>query len=352
MARKFKAINELELCKPVMNKALLAMLALPAGTCLSLFFGRYALQFLRRLKLGQHIREEGPQSHQSKGGTPTMGGIIFLLPALLLTLLLANFSLHTLVLILGVVLITALGWIDDWQKVVLKNNKGITPRQKMAGQLAIGGGLGLYLMLGIPDFTPVLQIPFTSQQFSLGWFYPLFAMFFFSASTNAVNLTDGLDGLATTLAILSLGAVVSILVLQGGLQNPLLYPGIVLGLSTLGACVGFLWYNSHPAQVFMGDTGSLALGGILAILSMLGGLELWFAIIGLVFVSETLSVIIQVAYFKRTRKRIFRMSPLHHHFELGGWKETQIVNRFGIVGFLLAFGSVFVYYATHLPVTG
>jgi len=226
----------------------------------------------------------------------------------------------------------------------LRNNKGITAKQKLAGQIGIGGLFGLYLIL-TPDFTPALQLPFTTISLSLGWAYLPFMMFFFTATTNAVNLTDGLDGLATTITLLSLSALVLMLFIQGGLANPLTYSAIVLGLSTMGACLGFLWFNSHPAQVFMGDTGSLALGGILSVIAALGHLELWFAIIGLIFVAEALSVMIQVAWFKRTKKRIFRMSPLHHHFELGGWKETQVVNRFGLVAFMLAFLSVLTYYS-------
>ncbi len=203
---------------------------------------------------------------------------------------------------------------------------------------------GLYLIL-TPAFSPILQVPFTSLTLSLGWGYLPFMMFFFTATTNAVNLTDGLDGLPTTIAFLRLSALILMLFIQGGLTNPLSYSAIVLGLSTMGGCLGFLWFNSHPAQVFMGDTGSLALGGILSVIAALGHLELWFAIIGFIFVAEALSVMIQVAWFKRTRKRIFRMSPLHHHFELGGWKETQVVNRFSLVAFFLAFVSVLGYYS-------
>lgn len=331
-----------------MNKLILALASIPLTTALSVGFGVYALKFLRRLKLGQHIREEGPQSHLAKGGTPTLGGIIFLIPALLVTLLFAQASLHTLVIVLVVLMITGLGLYDDLQKILLRNNKGITPRQKLIGQGGIGALLGLYLMLAAPGFQPVLEVPFTAWQIPLGWAYLPFVMFFFTATTNSVNLTDGLDGLASTIAVISLAALSAMLMMQGGLDDPGRYAGIVLGLSTLGGCLGFLWYNSHPAQVFMGDTGSLALGGILSVMACLGHLELWFAIIGLVFVSEALSVMIQVSWYKRTKKRIFRMSPLHHHFELGGWKETQIVNRFGLVAFMLAFVSVLSYYAGHL----
>lgn len=332
-----------------MNKALLALATLPLTGFLSVLFGVYALKILRRLKMGQYIREDGPQSHLSKGGTPTMGGVIFLLPVLLVTVLFSQASVHTLVLLLCVVLIAALGGVDDLQKILYKNNKGITPRQKLAGQGLIGLLLGLYLLLATPHFQPVLEIPLTTHVLPLGWFYPLFAMFFFMSVTNAVNLTDGLDGLASSIATIALVTLSILLILQGGLDDSSRYPGIVLGLSTAGGCLGFLWYNAHPAQVFMGDTGSLGLGGILAVMAVLGHLELWFVPIGLIFVAEALSVIIQVSYFKRTRKRIFRMSPLHHHYELGGWKETQVVTRFSLVALLLSLICTWTYYALHLP---
>lgn len=327
-----------------MNQAILALLSLPVAAALSLAIGPFVIRYLQRLKMGQFIRAEGPESHQKKGGTPTMGGLIFLVPALLVGLLFSQSLGHSLIWMGVILLITSLGAIDDLQKILLRNNKGITAKQKLAGQIGIGGLFGLYLIL-TPSFTPALQIPFSSLSVSLGWAYLPFMMFFFTATTNAVNLTDGLDGLATTVALLSLSALVLMLFIQGGLTDPLTYSAIVLGLSTMGGCLGFLWFNSHPAQVFMGDTGSLALGGILSVIAALGHLELWFAIIGLIFVAEALSVMIQVAWFKRTRKRIFRMSPLHHHFELGGWKETQIVNRFGLVAFFLAFISVLSYYS-------
>lgn len=328
-----------------MNNAVLALAALPVTTLLSAVFGRYALNLLRRLKLGQHIREEGPQSHLSKGGTPTMGGVIFLLPLLLVTLLFSGQILHTGLLILSILLITALGFYDDLQKILLRNNKGITPKQKLAGQMAIGALLGLYLMLGVPGFSPELYLPFSRMTLPLGWLYIPFMVFFFTATTNAVNLTDGLDGLASTVSIIVLAGLCAMLFISGAHQNEYSFPALVLGMSALGGCVGFLWYNSHPAQVFMGDTGSLALGGIFCVIAALGHLELWFALMGLIFVAEALSVMIQVAYFKKTGKRIFRMSPLHHHYELGGWKETQVVSRFGIVSFVLSFSSVLIFYA-------
>lgn len=326
---------------------LLALSTIPLTALLSVLFGHYAIKLLRRLKLGQHIREEGPQSHLSKGGTPTMGGVIFILPLLLVTFLFSRPTAHTLALLAIVCFTAAIGFIDDFQKIWLKNNKGITPRQKLSGQIVVGAILGLYLQFGPSYHAPQTEFPFTSFSLPLGWFFIPFVVLFFVATTNAVNLTDGLDGLATTIALVSLSTLTALLFLQGGLNDPHLQPGIILGLSTIGGCLGFLWYNSHPAQVFMGDTGSLSLGGIMAVIAVLGHLELWFILIGIVFVAEALSVIIQVSYFKKTRKRLFRMSPLHHHFELGGWKETQVVNRFGFIAVLFGLVVFMGYYGTH-----
>jgi phospho-N-acetylmuramoyl-pentapeptide-transferase len=328
-------------------QTLLALSTVPLTALISVLLGRYAVEMLRRLKLGQHIREEGPQSHLSKGGTPTMGGIIFLIPVLLVTFFFSRPTPHTLILLGLVVLSAAIGFVDDFQKIWLKNNKGITPKQKLAGQIFVGFLLGAYLQFGPPQHLPTTEIPFINWSLPLGWLFVPFVVLFFVSTTNAVNLTDGLDGLASTVALVTLTALSALLILKGGLTDPLLQPGVILGLSTIGGCLGFLWYNSHPAQVFMGDTGSLGLGGILAVMSVLGHLEFWFILVGIIFVAEALSVVVQVAYFKKTRKRLLRMSPLHHHFELGGWKETQVVNRFGFVAALSCLIAFIGYYGSH-----
>ncbi|PIQ24299.1 phospho-N-acetylmuramoyl-pentapeptide-transferase [bacterium (Candidatus Blackallbacteria) CG17_big_fil_post_rev_8_21_14_2_50_48_46] len=328
-------------------QTLLALSTVPLTALLAVFFGRYAVEILRRLKLGQHIREEGPQSHLSKGGTPTMGGIIFLIPLLLVTFFFSRPTPHTLILIGLVVLTTSVGFIDDFQKIWLKNNKGITPKQKLAGQIFVGFLLGAYLQWGPPQHAPYTELPFLGADLPLGWLFVPFVILFFVSTTNAVNLTDGLDGLASSVALVTLATLTALLILKGGLNDPLMLPGVILGLSTIGGCLGFLWYNSHPAQVFMGDTGSLGLGGIIAVMAVLGHLELWFLLVGIIFVAEALSVVLQVTYFKKTRKRLFRMSPLHHHFELGGWKETQVVNRFSFVAVLFCLISFIGYYGTH-----
>ncbi len=332
-----------------MNDPILsALLVLPLSLFLSLALGAYLVPALKKRKLRQFIREEGPASHQSKGGTPTMGGIMFLLPLLLLTPLFSFALLPTLVFIVVIVCTCALGFVDDLQKVLLQNNKGITPRQKLLGQGLIGGALGAFLYWGVPGFEPVLHLPFSRLAVPVGLAYIPFVMFFFTATTNAVNLTDGLDGLAATVMLPCVGAMLAMLLLGKGFSDPLTYTAIVLGLATLGGCIGFLWYNSHPAQVFMGDTGSLALGAVLVVMACAGRLELWFPIVGLIFVAEALSVVIQVFWFKRTKTRVFRMSPLHHHYELGGWKEVQVVNRFAIVAFSVSVVAVLSYYAVHV----
>jgi phospho-N-acetylmuramoyl-pentapeptide-transferase len=328
-------------------RMLLALSTVPLTALLSVVFGRYALKILRRLKLGQHIREDGPQSHLSKGGTPTMGGVIFLIPLILVTFFFSQATLHTLFLLLIVLLTAGVGFIDDFQKIWLKNNKGISPRQKLAGQIGVGLLWGVYLQFGPPHHVPATEIPFTSWSLPLGWLFVPFIVLFFVSVTNAVNLTDGLDGLASSVALVSLSTLTAFLMLRGGLHDRLTQPAIILGLSTIGGCLGFLWYNSHPAQVFMGDTGSLGLGGIMAVMAVLGHLELWFILIGIVFVAEALSVVIQVAVFKKTRRRIFRMSPLHHHFELGGWGETQVVNRFSLFAALMCMLALIGYLARH-----
>jgi len=331
----------------VNDPILSALFALPLSLFLSLALGAYLVPALKKMKLRQYIREEGPASHQSKGGTPTMGGLMFLFPILAVTLIFSQDTLSALVMVLVVILTCALGFVDDLQKVLLRNNKGITPRQKLLGQGLIGALLGGYLYGVVPGFSATLNLPFTPWALPVGWAYIPFVMFFFTATTNAVNLTDGLDGLAATVTLPCVAALVAMLALGNGFSDPLSYTAIVMGLATLGGCLGFLWFNSHPAQVFMGDTGSLALGAVLVVMCCIGRLELWFPIIGLIFVAEALSVVIQVFWFKRTKKRVFRMSPLHHHYELGGWKEVQVVNRFAIVAFSVAMVSVLSYYAVN-----
>ncbi|MGE5708212.1 MAG: phospho-N-acetylmuramoyl-pentapeptide-transferase [Bacteroidota bacterium] len=288
---------------------------------LVLLVGKPFISFLQEWKVRQSIRVEGPQSHQTKAGTPTMGGWLIVLPAILVVLLFDRSS-NTLALCGLTLAYALLGWLDDFIGIARKQNKGLSARAKMGGQILIAGLFSLYLYFS-GHGTSIL-LPYFHTHLDLGWFYYPWVLFVFASYSNAVNLTDGLDGLASTtsaVALLGLAVVVSRFAPEAG--TPFL-------LALLGGCLGFLWFNGHPASVFMGDTGSLALGGALAGGAILGGLELFLIPLGAIFVAETLSVVIQVAYFKRTKRRVFRMAPLHHHFELGGWKETKVVWRFFI----------------------
>ncbi|HEY9722709.1 MAG TPA: phospho-N-acetylmuramoyl-pentapeptide-transferase [Oscillatoriaceae cyanobacterium] len=306
-------------------------LAVLLAFVLALALGRPMIGFLTRWKLGQIIREEGPESHKAKAGTPSMGGWIILIPALVAAAILTPMHGELLLLAFAILGNAFVGWLDDYLIVKKRSNKGLLPRYKMLGQLLVAGAFagGLYWM---GHGTRVL-LPFTHGQGSLDLSYAYYALaiFIMVGTTNAVNLTDGLDGLcAGTVAIALLGLGLALYTYAHFATLP---GALVLVAALIGGCLGYLWYNWHPAQVFMGDTGSLGLGGAVAGLAIVGHLELWLIPIGAVFIAETLCVMLQVAYFKRTGgKRLFKMSPLHHHFELSGWKETKVVGRFYLVG--------------------
>jgi phospho-N-acetylmuramoyl-pentapeptide-transferase len=296
------------------------------------------IPFLRRLKFGQSIREEGPKSHKKKSGTPTMGGIMILLSIVITTLFMTNkfadFTVETYLLLFVTIGYGLLGFLDDFIKVVMKRNLGLTSRQKLAGQLVIA--LIFYAVYRQYDFSTVLHIPGTNVSFDLGWGYIVLLVFMLVAGSNAVNLTDGLDGLLSGTAAIAFGAYA---VLAWNQQQ---YDIAIFSVAVVGAVLGFLVFNAHPAKVFMGDTGSLALGGAIATVAILTKLELLLVIIGGVFVIETLSVIIQVISFKTTGKRVFRMSPLHHHYELIGWSEWRVVVTFWAIGLLFAILGIYV----------
>ena len=291
--------------------------------------------FLKRLKFGQSIREEGPKSHQKKSGTPTMGGIIIILSIVVTALFVISryignpFTIETNLVLLVLLGYGLIGFIDDFIIVVLKRNLGLTSKQKLIGQFAIA--ILFYLILRTQDISTALAIPGTSFELELGLFYPVLIVFMMVGTSNAVNLTDGLDGLVSGNAVIAFGAF--------GILAASVVPQFevaVFALATVGALLGFLMFNAHPAKVFMGDTGSLALGGALAAIAIILQLEILLVIIGGVFVTETLSVMIQVVSFKTRGKRIFLMSPLHHHFELKGWSEWKVVMTFWLSGFVLA----------------
>ncbi|MFD1018080.1 phospho-N-acetylmuramoyl-pentapeptide-transferase [Thalassobacillus hwangdonensis] len=299
------------------------------------------IPFLRRLKFGQSIREEGPKSHQKKSGTPTMGGVMVLLAVSITTLIMATkfnpepVSFEVFLLLFVLIGYGLIGFLDDFIKVVMKRNLGLTSKQKMLGQIIIA--IVTYLILRTHGFPTYIGIPATDIQIDLGWGYALLILFMLVGSSNAVNLTDGLDGLLAGTAALAFGAF-AILAWSGSPQFEI----TIFALAIVGALLGFLVFNAHPAKVFMGDTGSLALGGAIAIVAILTKLEILLIIIGGVFVIETLSVIIQVISFKTTGKRVFKMSPLHHHYELKGWSEWRVVTTFWTVGLIFAVLGVYI----------
>ena len=296
-----------------------------AGMAVVLVAGPILIPILHKLKFGQSIREEGPQRHLAKAGTPTMGGLLMLLSMTVATLLFGGWRPEVLVVYLVFVGHGLIGFSDDYIKVVLKRNLGLTAKQKLLGQAALALVLAYVAQVYLQRGTEV-WLPGTSQMLDLGWGYYAFLFFILVGASNAVNLTDGLDGLAAgTMTVASVCyAVIAAYFGHEGLG--------AFAVALAGSCLGFLWFNAYPAKIFMGDTGSLALGGALAALAVLTKTELLLGIVGLVFVAEALSVILQVFSFKTTGKRIFRMSPLHHHFELGGWSERKVVLVFWLSG--------------------
>lgn len=296
------------------------------------------IPFLRRLKFGQSIREEGPKAHMKKSGTPTMGGLAIIFSIVVSTLVIVfkftEPTFKTYLLLLVLVGFGLLGFLDDFIKVVLKRNLGLTSLQKLIGQIVIAAIFYIvYMNQGLPT---TVSIPLTDISIDLGWGYLLFVVFWLVGFSNAVNLTDGLDGLVSGTSAIAFGAFAILA------WNMAEYEVAIFSVVVVGAVLGFLVFNAHPAKVFMGDTGSLALGGAIATVAILTKLEILLIIIGFVFVMETLSVIIQVISFKTTGKRVFKMSPLHHHYELSGWGEWKVVSTFWTVGLLCAILAIYI----------
>lgn len=296
------------------------------------------IPFLRRLKFGQSIRDEGPKSHQKKSGTPTMGGILIVISIIITTLVMtAKYSepgMDTYLLLFVLVGYGLLGFLDDFIKIAMKRNLGLTSKQKLIGQIVIA--VVFYIILKINGFSTIISIPLTDFSIDLGWGYALFIIFWLVGFSNATNLTDGLDGLLSGTAAIAFGAFA---ILAWSLE---LLDVTLFAVAVMGAVLGFLVFNAYPAKVFMGDTGSLALGGALAAIAILTKMEIILLLIGGMFVLETLSVILQVASFKTTGKRIFKMSPLHHHYELSGWSEWRVVVTFWAVGVLFAVLGIYI----------
>ena len=289
------------------------------------------IKYLHYLKFGQAIREEGPQSHMHKKGTPTMGGISFIV-ATVLALIIAMFIdssniKYYILFIYTTISFSIIGYIDDMLIVVKKKNDGLAPRKKLMLQILFS--IIFYVLVKfIYEDINYIYIPGLEYQLNISYLYMIFVVFWQTGFSNAVNLTDGLDGLATSVTIIT----TSTFALLAYKENN--FPIFVFCLVLVGALIGFLLFNKNPAKIFMGDTGSLALGGILAAISIILHKEIAFIFIGLVYILETLSVIIQVAYFKKTGKRIFKMSPLHHHFELSGYGEVKTVYLFVIIALI------------------
>ncbi|WP_099352337.1 phospho-N-acetylmuramoyl-pentapeptide-transferase [Fredinandcohnia onubensis] len=308
------------------------------GFIISVILSPIFIPFLRRLKFGQSIREEGPKSHQKKSGTPTMGGIIILVSILLTTLLVSNrlgeLSVTTYLLLFVTIGYGVLGFLDDFIKVVLKRNLGLTSRQKLFGQIVIA--IIFYFIFKQNNFSTAISIPGTDFEFDLKLLYVLLLIVWLVGFSNAVNLTDGLDGLVSGTAAIAFGAFAVLA------WNQAQYDVAIFCVAVVGAVLGFLVFNANPAKVFMGDTGSLALGGAIATVAIMLKLEILLLLIGGVFVIETLSVIIQVISFKTTGRRVFRMSPLHHHYELVGWSEWRVVVTFWTVGLLCAILGIYI----------
>lgn len=297
------------------------------------------IKYLHELKFGQAIREEGPQSHKHKKGTPTMGGISFII-AIVISLIVATFLDNSniqyyILFIYTTISFSIIGYIDDMLIVVKKKNDGLAPRKKLMLQILFSVIFYILVTFIYKDVN-YIHIPVFDYNLNISYFYIIFLVFWQTGFSNAVNLTDGLDGLATSVTIIT----TSTFALLAYKENN--FPVLVFCLTIVGALVGFLLFNRNPAKIFMGDTGSLALGGILAAISVILHKEVAFLFIGLVYILETLSVIIQVAYFKKTGKRIFKMSPLHHHFELSGYGEVKTVYIFVVIAVISSAIGYFV----------
>ncbi|MGG4490618.1 phospho-N-acetylmuramoyl-pentapeptide-transferase [Metabacillus idriensis] len=308
------------------------------GFLISVLISPIFIPFLRRLKFGQSIRDEGPKSHQKKSGTPTMGGIMIILSVIVTTLVMsykfAEPSVEMYLLLFVMFGYGLLGFLDDFIKVVMKRNLGLTSKQKLIGQIIIA--VIFYIVFKQYGFSSEIRIPGTEFGFDLGWAYVILIIFMLVGGSNAVNLTDGLDGLLSGTAAVAFGAFAVLA------WNQSQYDVAIFSVAVVGAVLGFLVFNAHPAKVFMGDTGSLALGGAIVTIAILTKLEILLVLIGGVFVIETLSVIIQVISFKTTGKRVFKMSPLHHHYELTGWSEWRVVVTFWSVGLVFAILGIYI----------
>lgn len=306
-------------------------------TCLMI--GPVMIPALRRLKFGQSVRNDGPQRHLQKQGTPTMGGVMFFFSLTLGTIFLARDNYIGYFLLLFTLGFGLIGFMDDYIKIVKKRSLGLTAKQKIIGQLGFSCLLA-FIALRLLKISTAVMIPIFGWTIDLGWLYIPFFIFLVVGTTNAVNLTDGLDGLASGVTmIVALGyTLMGIMCKQ--------YAVVVFGAALVGSCLGFLVFNHYPAKVFMGDTGSLALGGAIAALAVVTKTELLLPLIGIIYVAEAVSDIIQVAVYKRKKVRVFKMAPLHHHFELSGWSEQKVVRVFWAVAAAAVLLTLLCYHIT------
>jgi phospho-N-acetylmuramoyl-pentapeptide-transferase len=321
---------------------------------ISFIFGPWLIERMRRIKLGQYIREEGPKSHQQKAGTPTMGGILINVAIIIPTILWADILNPYIWIILFVTFAYGvIGFVDDYRKLIKKQNEGLTAKEKFSMQIGVALAAGLaiaYLPSIHNNYSTVLTFPFFKMlHLNLGFLYIPFIIVVLVGASNGVNLTDGLDGLAIG-STLIVAVTYTILTYAAGNFRVADYLRIawvpqaaelaVFCGAMVGASLGFLWFNAHPAEIFMGDVGSLALGGAIGCLAVMIKQEILLGLVGGLFVLEGMSVVLQVASFKLTGRRIFKMSPLHHHFELSGWRETKVVVRFWIIAIIFALVSL------------
>jgi phospho-N-acetylmuramoyl-pentapeptide-transferase len=302
---------------------------------LAVILGPIVIEYFKKLSVRQIVREEGLESHHKKSGTPTMGGFIFLVPAMGLTIISSIVFDCNCYPLLAILLATLcfgyIGFIDDYRKVIKKHNEGLKSKEKLIAQLLVALPLSVYAYTLSPD----IWIPFTDIMLNVGYFKIVVVLFIVLATTNAVNLTDGVDGLSSSVTVLVMMFFVYV-----GVKLNISYVS-VYAVAIIGGLCGFLMFNKYPAKIFMGDIGSLALGGAVVSLAIVTHTLLLIPIVGVIYFIETLSVTIQVIYFKKTGKRVFKMTPIHHHFELSGWHENKIVRNFSIVTFVgIAIGIV------------
>lgn len=320
------------------NIANILILSFLFSFLLTVLIAKYSIPYLRKFKLGQNIRDDGPKSHLSKAGTPTMGGVFFVVSILVTNIIFKNLSKEVIAIFIGMLGFSFIGFIDDFFKLIMKRSLGLTEKQKLIIQFIISILLILYIEKIVGLDLREQKIPFLKTKINFGIFiYPIL-VFVMLATSNATNLTDGLDGLSTSVSIpvfLSLGVITLF-------TTPYIS---IFSFTFMASLMGFVMFNSYPARVFMGDTGSMALGGAIATICILKSMIFYLPIIGFIYVIETLSVIIQVISYKtRNKKRVFLMTPIHHHYELKGYKETQIVTSFSVISYVFSFITIYLYF--------